>query len=198
MSLVEYIVSTNKASRNFENYYHNTRFCMLRLLYILTLATCCISLLQGQNTAQNPIKAYVFLSDGCPMCQGYAPVLNQLSQDFEAKGVEIIGVFPNYYVQDSAIMAFRKEYFINFKTLIDTNFLLTNRFQASITPQIFIEDQDGALMYSGQIDNAYFRAGKRRGVTTENYARNAIEALLKKEKPQVTATQAVGCVIVRE
>ena len=153
--------------------------------------------LSGQNANKPHLRAYVFLSDECPMCQGYAPVLNQLAKEYADKGLEIIGVFPNYYVTDSAIVAFRKNYFITFETRRDVEFTLSNRFEASITPQVFLTDAKDELLYAGQIDNAYFRAGKRRGTTSETYLQDAIEAVLKKEKPRVELTTAIGCVIVR-
>ena len=152
----------------------------------------------GQKTLEKRLKAYVFLSDECPMCQGYAPVLNQLATDFKDKGVDIIGVFPNYYATDSSILAFKTEYSITFTTIKDSAFQLTNRFNASITPQVFLQNTEGSLLYAGQIDNAYFRAGKRRGTTSEYYLKSAIEAVLNNQKPIIEKTQSIGCVIVRD
>ena len=157
-----------------------------------------ISLIFAQNPTEKRLKAYVFLSDECPMCQGYAPVLNQLANDFEEKGVEIIGVFPNYYATDSSILAFKTEYNIQFKTIKDSTFTLTNRFKASITPQVFLENREGSLLYAGQIDDAYFRAGKRRGTTSEHYLKDAIEAILANKKPEIIETKSIGCVIVKD
>ena len=77
-------------------------------------------------------------------------------------------------------------------------FVLTNRLGASITPQVFVENTEGVLLYSGQIDDAYFRAGKRRGTTTFHYLKDAIESLLINKKPTIEATKAIGCVIVKD
>lgn len=152
----------------------------------------------AQKTVEKRLKAYVFLSDECPMCQGYAPVLNQLATDFEKKGVDIIGVFPNYYATDSSILSFKTEYHIDFQTIRDSNFTLTNRFNASITPQVFLENTEGSILYAGQIDDAYFRAGKRRGTTSTHYLKTAIEAILADKKPEISETKAIGCVIVKD
>jgi thiol-disulfide isomerase/thioredoxin len=167
--------------------------------YILcTLLPLSISLLLAQNPTEKRLKAYIFLSDECPMCQGYAPVLNQLTADYSQKGVEIIGIFPNYYATDSSILAFKNEYNIQFKTIQDSLFTFTNRFHASITPQVFLENTEGVLLYAGQIDDTYFRAGKRRGTTSEHYLKDAIEAILADKKPTINETKAIGCVIVRD
>ena len=152
----------------------------------------------AQNPTEKRLKAYVFLSDECPMCQGYAPVLNQLAADYESKGVDIIGVFPNYYATDSSILAYKNEYAIRFTTIKDSIFTLTNHFKASTTPQVFVENREGVLLYAGQIDDAYFRAGKRRGTTSEHYFKAAIDAILINKKPEIKETKAIGCVIVRD
>jgi peroxiredoxin len=157
-----------------------------------------INALLAQKTLEKQLKVYVFLSDECPMCQGYAPVLNQLTADYAQKGVEIIGVFPNYYSTDSSILAFKTEYAIQFKTIKDSTFTLTNRFNATITPQVFLENTEGVLLYAGQIDDTYFRAGKRRGTTSEHYLKAAIEAILANKKPTINKTKPIGCVIVKD
>jgi thiol-disulfide isomerase/thioredoxin len=173
--------------------------------WLSILLSLSITLVFAQNATEKRLKAYVFLSDECPMCQGYAPVLNQLHADFGEKGVEIIGVFPNYYATDSSILAYKTEYNIQFKILKDSTFTLTNRFKASITPQVFLVNEakkdvytEGSLLYSGQLDDAYFRAGKRRGMTSEHYLKAAIEAVLANKKPAISTTKSIGCVIVRD
>ncbi len=158
----------------------------------------CMGRARAQQVVETKFKVYVFLSDECPMCQGYAPVLNQFVIDFADKGIDFIGVFPNYYVTDSAMNAFRKEFEVQFKTQRDTAFALTNRLGATITPQVVLQTLDGQRLYSGQIDNAYFRAGKRRGVTSQFYLRDAVESVLKGEKCNVLTTQPIGCVIVKD
>jgi thiol-disulfide isomerase/thioredoxin len=158
----------------------------------------CVGRVSAQQPIETKFRVYVFLSDECPMCQGYAPVLNQLVADFAQKGVEWMGVFPNYYVTDSAINAFRKEFEVQFKTQRDTGLVLTNRFGATITPQVVLETVDGQRLYSGQIDNAYFRAGKRRGTTSDFYLRNALQQVLKGQKLGIPTTQPIGCVIVKD
>jgi thiol-disulfide isomerase/thioredoxin len=170
----------------------------IKKLFLSILGLLSITLVLAQNTPEKRLKAYVFLSDECPMCQGYAPVLNQLHADFSEKGVEIIGVFPNYYATDSSILAYKTEYNIQFKIQKDSAFSLTNRFKASITPQVFLENTEGSLLYAGQIDDAYFRAGKRRGMTSEHYLKAAIEAVLANKKPAISTTKSIGCVIVRD
>ncbi len=177
-----------------------------RLLFFLFSFVFCqkACVLFGQNLFEPSLRAYVFLSDECPMCQGYAPVLNKLAKDFEGK-VAFIGVFPNFYATDSSLTAFKKEYNMNFECLRDSNFFYTDRFKATVTPQIFIEKREkstsnteGVLLYAGQIDDAYFRAGKRRGTTTTHYVREVLNDFFDNNTPKFLETIAIGCVIVKD
>lgn len=171
----------------------------MRSFYLfLVFLGLCIGRVSAQQAMPMPFRVYIFLSDECPMCQSYAPVLNQFKVDFADKGIEWIGVFPNYYATDSTINSFRKEFDVQFKTQRDSAFVLTNRFGATITPQVVLETVDGQRLYSGQIDNAYFRAGKRRGITSQFYLRDAIQLILKGKPLDVVTTQPIGCVIVKD
>lgn len=142
-------------------------------------------------------RVYFFLSEGCPMCQGYAGTLHDLALEYGSKGVTFIGVFPNYYATDTAIIAFKKKYDIPFKLQRDPGFRLTNQFNAQITPQVFLTDEKNVVLYSGMIDNAYYKAGKRRGVTSDFYLKKALDNVLNHQAVEFKETKPIGCVIVR-
>jgi thiol-disulfide isomerase/thioredoxin len=203
------LVEKNKKSiKTFRTLHKFKSHFTMKYLFFLFLSPLSIMGIFAQNQTEKRLKAYVFLSDECPMCQGYAPALNQLAADYESKGVDIIGVFPNYYATDSSILAYKNEYNIQFKTIKDSIFTLTNRFNASTTPQVFLVNMasndipsigtEGSVLYAGQIDDAYFRAGKRRGTTSEHYLKSAIDAILVGKKPEIKETKAIGCVIVKD
>ena len=152
----------------------------------------------AQEAAPPQYFAYIFLSEGCPMCQGYAATLNQLAENYKPKGVQFVGVFPNFYVTDSAILDFKKQYDIRFSLQRDGDFKLTNQFKATTTPQVFLTDKNDKIIYNGMIDNAYFQRGKRRGITSDFYLKNALENALLGQNVVVAQTTAVGCVIVKD
>jgi len=149
------------------------------------------------ESVKTQFRVYFFLSEGCPMCQGYAGTLHDLALEYGAKGVTFIGVFPNYYASDTAIQAFKKKYDIPFKLQRDPGFRLTNQFNAQITPQVFLTDEKNVVLYAGMIDNAYFKAGKRRGVTSDFYLKKALDKVLNHQEVEIKETKPIGCVIVR-
>ncbi len=60
---------------------------------------------------------------------------------------------------------------------------------AVATPHVFVFDKNLKLNYDGRLDNGR----RRRGPVEKNEARDAIEALLRGEKPAITKTRPAGC-----
>ncbi len=139
---------------------------------------------------------YAFLSTECPMCIAYTPVLNQIAADYKNTPVKVVGVFPNFYTTDSLVAEYQKSYPIDFEIIIDSHLELTNRFDATITPEVFVV-KNGQVLYKGLIDNAYFRPGKRRGKTSEYYLRAALSAITSNKEPLLPFTTTIGCAIVK-
>jgi peroxiredoxin len=59
------------------------------------------------------------------------------------------------------------------------------------TPDMFVIDKNGVLVYSGAIDDRAEPEGDPR--TAHNYVREAINKLMSGEKPEVTETKPYGC-----
>lgn len=166
---------------------------------------CCLSMLlaAGGSSAQKsdyilPTRVYVFLSASCPMCQYYAPVLNEMTKTYSDKGIIFTGVFPNYYTTDSIMQSFISRYRLLFPVMKDENLVLTERFGATVTPQVFVVDENnGNVLYSGMINNGYVRTGKRRNVVTEHYLRDALDAIISGLPVSIPSVQPIGCFIVK-
>ena len=77
--------------------------------------------------------------------------------------------------------------------LHDADHKVADLYEARNTPHIYILDAKGILCYEGAYDDVKFR----QRVATQNYAREAVESLLKGSKPQVTNVPPFGCTIVR-
>ncbi len=142
--------------------------------------------------------AFVFLSETCPMSQSYVSVLNKIQETYKDKGFELVGIFPNFFTTDSSIEVFAKEFDVKFKVHRDISSVFTNKFNARTTPEVFLMDKDKKVLYSGSIDNAYFRAGKRRGKTSANYLIDAIEEMLTDKKIEMQRVEPFGCLIVKD
>ena len=147
--------------------------------------------------AQSRYTVYVFLGENCPICQHHTLTLNNLNKEYKDKGVEIIGVFPNPESDSAAIEKFRQKYKIQFALQKDTGRQLMKRFDASITPQVFVVAND-SVFYKGGIDDRFASLGKRKTTPVIAHLENAIVALLQGQVIEVKETKAVGCFIDSE
>lgn len=138
---------------------------------------------------------YIFLSETCPICQSYTLTLKELYKKYSDKHVKFVGVFPNYYADSDEIQKFKEKYSIPFPLIIDGGAELTKRFGATITPEVFVENSDQQLLYSGRIDDSFYAIGKRRKVITATELVDALNAIVNNETIKVNKTQAVGCII---
>lgn len=156
-----------------------------------------IVLISFAAKAQTRFTVYVFFGENCPICQYHTLTLNNLTNEYKEKGVEIIGIFPNPESDSTAIEEFRQKYKIQFALQKDTGRQLMKHFDASITPQVFVVAND-SVFYKGCIDDRFASLGKRKTTPVIPYLENAITALLKGEAIEVKETKAVGCFIDSE
>ncbi len=78
--------------------------------------------------------------------------------------------------------------------LIDADHQVADLYDAVTTPHAFVVDRDGFLRYRGAVDDITFRQRK----ATRFYLKDAVEALLAGQVPELQETPAYGCTIVRE
>ena len=152
-----------------------------------------------QVRAGDSITVYVFLSETCPICQSQTLTLRQLYDEYAGKGITFMGVFPNAELStDESIRKFGRKYKLDFSLKRDEQQQLTNKLQATITPQVFVlNNRTQQVLYRGKVDNSYEGIGKRRQVITEHYLKNALQATLENKEPPVKETAPVGCFIIK-
>lgn len=143
--------------------------------------------LKGKNGA-----VIVFLSAQCPVVRGYVERINQLAADYEAKGINFIGINSNSSESLDWVRSNKTEFGYKFPVLIDKGNVLADKLGATVTPEVYYVDAKGILLYHGAIDND--RSG--RNVTT-NYLRTAFEESLSGKKVARTSANAFGCTIKR-
>ena len=151
-------------------------------------------------TAQtDSLTVYVFLSETCPICQLQTISLRALNEQFKAKGIKMIGVFPNIQVSDSAsIYQFKKKYKLDFDVQLDDNQSLTQKLNAEVTPQVFVVlNETQSILYQGKVDNSYERVGKRRQYVTAFYLKDVLNQILDNQCISIKNTDAVGCFIMK-
>lgn len=143
--------------------------------------------LSGKNGA-----VVVFLSAQCPVVRGYVSRINQLAADYQAKGINFIGINSNATEDLNWVKSNATEYGYKFPVLIDKGSVVADKLGATVTPEVYYVDANGKLLYHGAIDND--RAGKN---VSETFLKAAFDASLSGKKIERTSANAFGCSIKR-
>ncbi len=149
---------------------------------------------------QDSITVYIFLHESCIISQYYTLPLLELHTEYASEKIQFIGLFPNYSSKPEKIEAFKEKYKIPFELKTDYLKVETERFGATITPEVVVyNESNDKILYKGRIDDAYVRVGKRKRVTHTSELKDVLEAIVHNNSIAVSETKAIGCFInVRE
>ncbi|MGD0273772.1 MAG: thioredoxin family protein [Gaiellaceae bacterium] len=131
----------------------------------------------------------------CPYVLAWEDRLMTVTRDHAFEGVRVVAINSNdvsRYPEDSfeqmKVRAEKRGF--PFDYLFDEDQSLAHALGAEHTPEVFLFDEKRQLRYHGAIDDS-----RDESAVTQNYLRDAIEALLSGDEPLVTETPAVGCTV---
>lgn len=137
-----------------------------------------------------------FIQQGCPISNRYAPEIARIVQDYKSKPFRFYLVHVDATASAQEIEEYRGEFNLpDVPVIQDGKHQLVGAVGASVTPEVAVVGQRGAIIYRGRIDNLYQALGKARRVVTKHELRDALEAILQNRKIPVTRTLAIGCYI---
>ena len=137
-----------------------------------------------------------FVGCECPVARLYGPRLAKLAKDYEAKGVQFLGIDANQQDGVSQIARFAKDAGIEFPILKDVNNVLADQLGVQRTTEVLVLDADRIIRYRGRIDDQY-NVGISRTKSTQNDLAEALDELLAGKPVSKPTTPAVGCFIGR-
>ncbi|MEM7457053.1 MAG: redoxin domain-containing protein [Planctomycetota bacterium] len=188
----------------------------LRILGLILLLTATVSPVFAQTGATEPFElravsgeqvlveatdndefvVLCFLGNECPLAKLYAPRLNSILRQFEDRPVRFVAVNSNYQDSVSEIESFAETFELAFPICKDGDNRVADIFGATRTPEVFVIDGNLQVQYRGRIDDQY-GPGQPRSAPSETFLVDALTALLEGNEPEVTETEAVGCIIGR-
>ena len=138
----------------------------------------------------------IFTGTLCPIANSYAPDFAKWAREGKEKGVNLALVYANPSDGDK-ILAHSKEYGLEGVTKInDALHTLTNTLGATVTPEAFVLDTQGKVVYTGRLDDRYVDRGKPKGSAIAKHDLQDAIIALSSDKPQPQArNKAFGCVI---
>ncbi|TVR77445.1 MAG: hypothetical protein EA412_11125 [Chitinophagaceae bacterium] len=137
----------------------------------------------------------IFYSPECPLCIDYTYSYNAIVQNWNNDNFNFYTIFPGAFYEADEIRFFRSKYNLQSDILLDRENKLATAFNAKVTPEVFVIDNSGKVLYSGAIDNRMPELGVRRTEITEFYLKSTLKALSTNEQLKYTRTEAVGCLI---
>jgi peroxiredoxin len=143
--------------------------------------------LSGKNGA-----VLIFISVQCPVSNGYNERMEKLAEEYKAKGVSVIGINSNVTEPVAVVKAHAADKHFTFTVLKDDGNKVADRLGATRTPEAYLIDAGGKLVYHGRIDNSQNTAN-----ITSNDLRDAVDELLSGKPISKTGGAAFGCSIKR-
>jgi peroxiredoxin len=137
----------------------------------------------------------VFMCNHCPFVQHILPHFSRLAQEYQARGVGIVGISSNdvqSYPQDGpAKMAeLSQSRGLTFPYLFDEAQEVAKAYGAACTPDFYLFDGNRQLVYRGQMDDS--RPGNNRPITGADL-RAALDAVLEGRPVSGNQKPSVGC-----
>lgn len=137
-----------------------------------------------------------FLGTECPLARLYGPRLQALSEQFQPDGVSFLGINSNIQDSPAEIDAYGRKHAIEFPMVKDTDQSIAESVGATRTPEVFIVDAAGLVLYQGRIDDQY-EPGVSRAKPTKHNLQDAIQSLVDGTPIAEPKTIGVGCLITR-
>ena len=146
-----------------------------------------LSSLKGKNGT-----VLIFIATKCPVSNAYNERMEKLAQDFNARGVNVIGINSNAAENAEVVKTHASTNKLTFPVLKDPGNKIADRLGATVTPEAYFLDSANKLLYHGRIDNA-----KDASQVNSSELRDAMELALAGKPIEKTIAVAFGCTIKR-
>lgn len=146
---------------------------------------------QGERKA----VALVFITHDCPISNAYAPEIQRIAKEYEARGLALFLVHSDAAIAPADAKKHATEFGYSAPVLMDGACALAKFCGAHVTPEVALFSPDGTLKYLGRIDDRYVDYGKKRTEPTRRDLRIALDEMLAGKPVSMPRAPAVGCFI---
>ena len=137
----------------------------------------------------------VFLGTECPLAKLYLPRLAEIAEQY-GDIAQIVGIDSNTQDTLEEIRTYALENEISFQMLKDLGGHFATALHAERTPEVFILDRTGTILYWGRIDDQY-GVGYARASAKQQFLKQALEELRGGQSISIPQTTPIGCFIGR-
>lgn len=146
---------------------------------------------------KNKVIVVVFLGTECPLNNLYVPVLAKLHKEFSERGVAFVGINSNEQDTPTEVAQHAQRNEVPFPIVKDPGNKVADQFGADRTPESFVLNQQGEILYRGRIDDQFGIRHQRPGKPRRRDLAEAIKEVLAEKKVSVVLTEVEGCLIGR-
>jgi peroxiredoxin len=142
-----------------------------------------------------PVLAVVWSCNHCPYVLAWEDRMSAIQRDYADRGFQLVAINSNdaeRYPADSfeAMRRHAADKGFLFPYLYDEDQSVARAYGPERTPEVFLFDAERRLVYHGAIDDS-----RDEGSVSEDYLREAIDAVLAGREPAQRETPPVGCSI---
>jgi peroxiredoxin len=134
----------------------------------------------------------MFIATQCPVSNDYNSRMAALYKDYHEKNVAFLAINSNKQESLEEITQHSQKNGFQFPVLKDPDNGIADRFNAQVTPEIFVLNSDFDILYHGRIDDS-----QRESEIKSSDLRNALEEILAGKPVSRKETKAFGCSIKR-
>lgn len=136
----------------------------------------------------------IFTCNHCPFAKDWEQRIVELGNSYAGRGVGVVLINannPDMHPEDGyAEMQTRaKSRGMKVPYVVDETSAVAKAFGASVTPEAFLFDKTGKLVYHGAIDDNRKQPDK----VQARYLKDALDAVLAGKAPPVAETKSLGC-----
>jgi len=147
---------------------------------------------QTFSRLKGDVTAIIFISVQCPVSNAYNERMSALYKDYNSKGVHFLFLNANNTEPAGAVAEHAKTHGFAFPVYKDAGNVVADRFDAQATPETFVVDRAGTIVYHGSIDDSQDPSHIQ-----NQWMRKALDSVLAGKPVEKAETKAFGCTIKR-
>ena len=133
----------------------------------------------------------IFWNQNCPYVQDCVERVDAFQKEFSAKGINVVAIDAGTNNKEEAIQKYAKNRM--FPVLANPDSKVAAKFGATRTPEVFLLDKNMTVQYHGAFDSGTYNNSGAEIKEVKTYAKDAANAVLAGNEPEVKSTKAFGC-----
>lgn len=143
------------------------------------------------DSLKGPVTVVTFVSTECPVSNAYNERMSSLYNEYSGKGVSFVFINSNRTEPADKVAEHATKHF-PFAVYKDEGNVVADRFGATVTPEVFVVDKSGTIVYHGSIDDSQEPAR-----VTQSRLKTALDSVLAGRTVTAPESKAFGCTIKR-